>query len=205
MVEPDASSLNVSDDADRMTLDASVDDVVTKVGPVPPPLDDGAAPPLFIADSAPVRAASDCKPGTYVGTFVMMVGYAGVTTLTLKGPLSITLEANKPSPHPGEFNSGTLTVAPGAQFRGTDNLGDVITADLSGQLNCGTRMFVGTLTNGVADVFGSDAATVSVDGSMAATYDPSATPVALVSGTFTFTSKQVQGTIGMGQWSATLQ
>src|SRR5215467_7415017 len=102
----------------------------------------------------------------------MMVGFSGITGLTLKGPLTINLVANKPSPHPGEFDSNTLTVAPGAKFQGTDNLGDIITADLSGQLDCGSRAFVGTLSNGVADVFGSDAATVMVDGTMASNYDP---------------------------------
>ena len=177
------------------------------------PLDDSSATPvdvappsvLFLADAPPMRAASDCKPGTYTGTFVMMVTFGGFNGPTLMGPLSITLVANKPSPHPGEFNSGTLTVAPGAMFKGTDNLGDVITADLSGQLDCGSRTFVGALTNGVSYIFGSEAATVQVDGSMSATYDPTANPVGLVDGSFQFTSPQFQNTTGSGQWSAALQ
>jgi hypothetical protein len=169
-------------------------------------VDDGALPPLlFAADSAPARSASDCKPGTYTGMFVMMVDFMGISGLTLQGPLSITLVANKPSPHPGEFNSNTLTVAPGATFTGTDDLGDVITADLSGQLDCGTHMFVGTLSNGVSYVFGSDAWTPRVDGTMSGTYDPSVSPPALTNGSFTFTSADVPGTTGSGSWSATLQ
>lgn len=121
------------------------------------------------------------------------------------GTLSITLVANKPTPHPGEFNSGTLTVAPGAMFSGKDNYGDLWSADITGQLDCGSRTFVGSLSNGVADIFGSDAATVGLDGNLSATYDPGANPVALVNGSIELTSPQVASTMGAGQWSAALQ
>jgi hypothetical protein len=121
------------------------------------------------------------------------------------GTLSIALEANKPTPHPGEFNTGTLTVAPGAMFSGTDNYGDVWSANISGQLDCGSGMFVGSLTNGVAHIFGIDAATIMLDGSLSATYQPSANPVALVNGSISLSSPQVANTTGMGTWSAALQ
>jgi hypothetical protein len=188
------------------TADANADDA-TNGFVAPAPIKDGAPPPpLFVADSAPTRAASDCDPGTYTGTFVMMVGFGGLSTgTTLMGTLSIALEANKPTPHPGEFNTGTLTVAPGAMFSGTDNYGDVWSANISGQLDCGSGMFVGSLTNGVAHIFGIDAATIMLDGSLSATYQPSANPVALVNGSISLSSPQVANTTGMGTWSAALQ
>jgi hypothetical protein len=172
--------------------------------PAPLPSDDGAAPLLWIADAAPVRS-SECKPGTYSGTFVMMVGGLVGGGLTLMGNLSITLVADKPSSQFGEFNSGILTVAPGAMFAAKDNLGDELFANISGQLDCGTRMFVGTLSNGGYYVFGNDAASGVLDGSMSATYDASASPPALGNGSFMFSSPNVPLTTGMGTWSATLQ
>jgi hypothetical protein len=62
------------------TADANADDA-TNGFVAPAPIKDGAPPPpLFVADSAPTRAASDCDPGTYTGTFVMMVGFGGLST-----------------------------------------------------------------------------------------------------------------------------
>ncbi len=203
IVELDATAPPIDPDGGAgMAADADVEDVtvVMLVGDGPPP------PPLFVADAAPVRAASDCKPGTYTGNFVMMVGFGGLGGgTTLNGTLSIALVANKPTPHPGEFNSGTLTVAPGARFSGKDNYGDVWSANISGQLDCGSGMFVGSLSDGVADIFGSDAATVTLEGSLSATYDASANPVALVNGSIELSSPQVANTTGMGTWSAALQ
>jgi hypothetical protein len=205
-VESDARSSPIdSDSGGRAIIDAGVGNVTNGFAPLP--VDDGAPPPLlFVADSAPARAASDCKPGTYTGTFTMMVTFGGVNSgVTLMGTLSITLVANKPTPHPGEFNSGTLTVAPGAMFSGKDNYGDLWSADLSGQLVCGSRMFVGSLSNGVCFIFGSDAASIVLDGNLSAMYDPGANPVALVNGSIELSSPQVASTKGTGQWSAALQ
>jgi hypothetical protein len=186
------------------TTDASADDATIGL-PAPLPLDDGAPAPLWIADAAPVRA-SDCKPGTYAGTFVLMVNVGGLGGgMTLNGTLSITLLASKPTAGAAEFNTGILTVAPGAMFYGKDNYGDVWIADLSGQLDCGTRMFVGSLANGQALLFGNDAAVLTLDGSLSATYDPGANPVALVNGSIELSSPQVAGTTGTGTWSAALQ
>jgi hypothetical protein len=183
----DATVVTSMDDAENLTLPAA-------------PTGDGAPPLLWIADAAPVRA-SECKPGTYSGTFVLMVGGG----LTLMGNLSITLVADKPSSQFGEFNSGILTVAPGAMFAAKDNLGDELFANISGQLDCGTRMFVGTLSNGGYYVFGNDAASGVLDGNMSATYDATASPPALGNGSFMFSSPNVPLTTGMGTWSATLQ
>ena len=180
------------------------------------PEDDGAAPPvdhatplpLFVADSAPVQVMSDCTPGTYAGTYTANIsaGDSGFLSglLTLKGMLSITLVADHPTPHSGEFNNGVLTVAPGAMMSGTDQFGDKFVAGVSGQLNCQTRMFVGTMSNGTFDILGSDAAAVVLTGSLSATYDPNASPVAMVNGSIFGASSQL-GLQGNGTWSATLQ
>jgi hypothetical protein len=197
----DATTATASDDG---ATGANTDDDASLFPPAPPP-GDGATALLWIADAAPVRA-SDCKAGTYSGMFTMMVGGLVGGGLTLTGNLSITLVANKPSAQFGEFNTGILTVAPGAMFMAKDNLGDQLFADISGQLDCGTRMFVGTLSNGGFYVFGNDAASGSLDGSMAATYDTGeGGPPALSNGTFTFSSPQVPLTMGTGTWSAALQ
>jgi hypothetical protein len=202
--DAEATPLEPAGRDDGATTGASADDATSFIPP-PPPVGDGASPLLWIADAAPVRA-SDCKPGTYSGTFVLNVGFLGINSLTLMGNLSITLVANKPSAQFGEFNSGILTVAPGAMFSAKDNLGDVLFADIAGQLDCGSRMFVGTLSNGGYYVFGNDAASGMLDGTMSAPYDPGeAGPPTLGSGTFTFTSPQVPLTQGMGTWSAALQ
>jgi len=95
-------------------------------------------------------------------------------------------------------------VAPGAMISGSDNLGDVGSANLSGQLDCGSRTFSGTLSNGVANIL-SSGLTVMLEGSISATYDPSANPTALVNGSLEITSPQLLGTQGMGTWSAKLQ
>jgi hypothetical protein len=194
-----------------MPVDANVEDVTgvdaTTTITTMLLLGDGATPPpLFLADSAPVRAASDCEPGTYTGPFVMKVGFGGhATGVTLKGTLSIELVANKTTPHPGEFNNGTLTVAPGARFSGKDNYDDTWSANITGQLDCGSGMFVGSLTDGQAHIFGIDAATVRLEGSLSATYNPSANPLALEDGSIELNSPQVPDTTGMGTWSAALQ
>jgi hypothetical protein len=139
----------------------------------------------------------------------MMAGLAadgGVTAgfFTLKGTLSITLVANQSTPHAGEFNSGTLTVAPGARMSGADQTtGAMFTGDLSGQLDCGTGMFVGTISNGMWSFIAG--VSVMLTGSLSATYDPNANPVALVNGSLDFASPQIQGAAGAGTWSATHQ
>jgi hypothetical protein len=198
-------SYGMGSQSDRDGGGATNDGAPTRAG-------NGAAPPpLFAADSAPAGSMSDCKPGTYTGAYMMNAGLAeggflsGLISIPLSGTLSITLVGNQSTPHPGEFNNSTLTVAPGAQMSGSDDtLGSTFYADLSGQLDCTSRMFVGTLSNGVYSFLG-DAASVMLIGSLMATYDPKANPLAFVNGYLDFTSPQVQGWEGTGTWSATLQ
>jgi hypothetical protein len=177
----------------------------------PPVVDDAGNPlPLFAADSSPVRA-SDCKPGTYAGPFDTMVTVQGggdASVFEWTGMLLITLVANNSTPQFGEFNSTVLTVAPGAHVSGTDNLGGMFDADISGQLDCASRMFVGTLSNGTytgLSVFFTGSNSVMLVGSLTATYDPTANPVALTNGSMTVSSPQVMSFEASGPWSAVLQ
>jgi hypothetical protein len=192
----------------RSSIDANTDSKtkdVASAGSNLTPFNDGAVPPpLYIADAAPDRSTSNCKPGTYTGMFDVMVTTNGTSTgVDLQGSLSITLVASKPTPQASEFNSNILTVAPGAMLSATDtNYGDTWTADVSGQLDCGSLMFVGTLSNGVAMWSG---LTFRLDGDLSATYDPTANPPAMVNGSVDVSSLDVQGTVGMGTWSAALQ
>jgi hypothetical protein len=141
---------------------------------------------------------SDCIPGTYTGSFSTTVGVAdGGFPSTLfgvpwNGTLSIAL-----------LTSGTmLTVAPGARISGADQMGGTFAADVSGQLDCVSRVFVGALSNGVYSFFG-DAATTTLTGTLSATYDSTSNPVALVGGSLDFRSPQVPGVEAAGTWSAT--
>jgi hypothetical protein len=207
--EPTVPPIDANAGGDRRSsIDANTDaktEDATSAGSNLTPFNDGAVPPpLYIADAAPDRAASNCKPGTYTGMFDVMVTTNGMAIgVDLQGTLSITLVASKPTPQASEFNSNILTVAPGAMLSATDNnYGDTWTADVSGQLDCGSLMFVGTLSNGMAMWAG---ISFRLDGSLSATYDPTANPPAMVNGSVDVSSLDVQGTEGMGTWSAALQ
>jgi len=185
---------------------------ITREAAAPPPVvdDAGRALPLFAADSSPVRA-SDCKPGTYTGSFDTMVTVMGggdASVFEWTGMLSITLVANNSTTQFGEFNSTVLTVAPGAHVSGTDNLSGMFDADVSGQLDCASRMFVGTLSNGMytgLSVLFTGSTSVMLVGALTATYDPNANPVALTNGSMTVSSPQVMSFEADGPWSAVLQ
>ena len=58
--------------------------------PPPPPVGDGAATVLWIADAAPVRA-SDCKPGTYSGSLLMSTPALDAVGLLFAGSPFITI------------------------------------------------------------------------------------------------------------------
>jgi hypothetical protein len=191
-----------------------VADAARVAPPVVPLLVDEAGNPLplFAADSSPVKA-SDCKPGTYTGSFDTMINVDGgnYSIFEWTGMLSITLVANNSTPQFGEFNSTILTVAPGAHMSGTDTLGGTFEADISGQLDCASRMFVGTLYNGNYNGFfvsltsNDGSSNVPLVGTLTATYDPTASPVALSNGSMTITSPEVASFGADGTWSAALQ
>jgi hypothetical protein len=133
---------------------------------------------------SPSSGIYNCQPGTYLGSFTTKVGPtdSGVSAFNFNwdGCLSITLapsDAGVTVVGVGE-NSGyqTLTVAPGAQLSGGDQMGGAFTLDLTGSLDCrpanGPPTLNGTLNGGYC--FGTTTcapdAGLNVGGSLSATY-----------------------------------
>ncbi|HLK39669.1 MAG TPA: hypothetical protein VKU41_23095 [Polyangiaceae bacterium] len=158
----------------------------------------------------------DCLPGTYTGMFnAAATADAGLlalfgTSFAWGGNLSLTLTGTTEviEAGGGEFRMDytVLTIAPGAKLSGTDMYGGQFTADVSGQLDCPSRTLTGTLENGTYLLPGlGDAGSIMMLGALTATYDPTANPVALIGGTITASSPQVQSLGANGTWTATRQ
>jgi hypothetical protein len=167
---------------------------------------------LATADAAPAGVKFDCQPGTYAGMFgVHVTTDAGLLpalfSFNVMGTLSVTLEGHIVQPPGGgeSFAQPTLTIAPGAQLVGDDaTFGGHFGADLSGQLDCPSKTFTGTLSNGFYSYLG-DAGGIAMTGDMSATYDDTATPPALSMGVMNLQSPQLPGVDATGSWSATLK
>ncbi len=167
---------------------------------------------LSANDGAPAGVKFDCQPGTYTGMFsVHVTTDAGLLpalfSFNVMGTLSVTLQGHVTQPPGGgeSFAQPTLTIAPGAKLIGNDaTFGGHFGADLSGQLDCPSKTFTGTLSNGYYAYVG-DAGAIMMTGTMTATYDSSATPPALSMGTMDMQSPQLQGVDATGSWGATLQ
>lgn len=158
----------------------------------------------------------DCLPGTYSGMFMAAAtADAGLlalfgTSFAWGGSLSLTLTGTTEVVEAGggEFRMDytVLTIAPGAKLSGTDMYGGQFTSDVSGQLDCPSRTLTGTLENGTYLFPGlGDAGSITMQGSLSATYDPTANPAALTAGTITASSPQVQSLGANGTWTATHQ
>jgi hypothetical protein len=192
-----------SDNSDATSSDSAAD-----------PSNDGA-PATTGDDSGPmdIFTSSDaggpvfpCQPGTYGGAFSTKVtsdagGLFSLFSLNWKGNLSITLQGRVMS-GAGEIPEPTLTIAPGAKLSGTDAYGGTFSAELSGQLDCPSKTLTGTLANGSYNWHGS---TMSLDGTLSATYDGTMTPPALTMGGMNVTSPQVPSLAADGTWTAQLQ
>jgi hypothetical protein len=104
----------------------------------------------------------------------------------------------------GEFPEPVLSIAPGAKLAGNDaTFGGSFSADVSGELDCPTKTFTGTLANGTYEYPG-DAGSLMMSGSLSATYDGTMTPPALTMGVMELGSPQLM-LDSTGPWSATLQ
>ena len=184
--------------------DASSDDAST------PAVDSGLGGlALTSADAAPPGVKFDCLPGTYSGMFTVHVTtdaglLPALVSFNVMGDLSITLVGQLMQGVGGEFPQSTLTIAPGAKLSGTDvSFGGHFSADLTGQLDCPSKTFAGTLSNGVYNYMG-DAGGITMDGQMSATYDGTSMPPTLTMGVMDLTAPQLQ--LGSsGPWSATLK
>jgi hypothetical protein len=161
------------------------------------------------ASSVPPGVVFECKPGTYTGAFTTMVtndagGLASLFSYNWTGNLSITLQAGVTRNGSGEIPEPTLTIAPGATLAGMDSNGGHFNADLTGQLDCPSKMLTVAVNNGVYGFFG-DAGGIAMQGTMSATYDSSTTPPSLSMGILNMSSPQIMGVGAAGTWTATLQ
>jgi len=191
------------------------------VDPTIPP-SDGSFVMLASGDSQP-PGTYNCQPGTYRGTFTTKVGATDSGTslfnFNWNGCLSITLapsDAGATKSGNGEnFSYQALTVAPGAQLSGMDQMGGSFTLDLTGSLDCTPDSGPPTLSGKVNGGYCFGTATCSPDsglnvgGSLSATYGN--TPPALTgnqSGDLTVCAINADGGClfagADGTWSAAL-
>ena len=159
------------------------------------------------AGSSTSGIAVACQPGTYSGTFMTNVssdagGLFSLFSFSWTGSLSVALTGMVTQTSSGEFESSVLTIAPGAKLSGTDSLGGRFDADLTGQLDCPTKMFTATLANGTYTYPG-DASVIMMTGALSATY--AAMPPSLAGGQITVSSPQVSSLGADGTWTAKLQ
>ncbi len=171
--------------------------------------DDSGPTGIFTSSDAsglPSGVVFDCKPGTYSGMFATMVtsdagGIFSLLSFNWTGSLSITLQGSVMTGS-GEIPEPTLTIAPGAKLSGTDAYGGDFTADLSGQLDCPSKMLTATISNGSYTYSGT---TVMMAGTLSGTYDGGTTPPAITMGAMNVSSPQITSLGSAGTWTATLQ
>ena len=171
--------------------------------------DDAGPTGVFTSSDAsglPSGVVFDCKPGTYSGMFATMVtsdagGIFSLLSFNWTGSLSITLQGMVMSGS-GEIPEPTLTIAPGAKLSGTDAYGGNFTADLGGQLDCPTKVFTATISNGAYTYSGT---TVMMAGTLSGIYDGTMMPPALTMGAMNVSSPQITSLGSAGTWTATLQ
>ncbi len=170
--------------------------------------DDASTGMVFTSsDAAPAGVTFECEPGTYTGMFMTQVGsdaggLASLFSFAWTGTLSITLQGSVMNTSAGEIPLSTLTIAPGAKLSGMDMMGGIFSADLSGMLDCPTKMLTVTVANGTyTDAF----MTVQMTGSMTATYDASSGTPELTDGMISVGSPQYASLSADGTWSATLK
>ena len=155
---------------------------------------------LFGGDANLPPTNADCVPGTYTGQFTCSVMALGILKFPWIGSLSITLVAQQSGG--GEFP--VLTIAPGAKIAGSDSHGGMITADLTGQLDCSARKLSGSMQNGAYQ--NGSSLNLSFSGALTADYDAQATPRAFANGVMgPLMSPQLPTVMGDCTWTATLQ
>ncbi len=124
------------------------------------------------SNDAGVSYDADCRPGTYVGTYACNVSDGGsLFAFPPNGPLAVTLVP---------LGAGTLALSPKAPLS-TATSGPMSTATLTGTLQCSTRKLKGTIQQ-VTLSAGTLDTTIHGQGEFSATYDPDASPPALIDG-----------------------
>lgn len=142
------------------------------------------------SNDAGVPYDADCKPGTYVGTYVCNNTSSSPLQFSGSGPIAVTLV-------PG--GAQALRIAPDASLSSFAS-GTASTSSLSGTLECATRQLTGQIDH---VVFASSmfSAELAGSGAFTAQYDADASVPALVGGVLDPPSTLST----MCTWSATLQ
>ncbi len=149
--------------------------------------------PLFLGGGGD----SGCVPGTYAGVYACSTGPDSSFQATGSGPIAFALQ--------GDRGGRAMHIAPGAKIMATQS-GGVMSADLSGTLDCVTYRLTGNVSN--AD-FTSTTLTIATQGigDFSADYDASALPPELVNGVLNVpVPQEALGTISATcRWTAALQ
>ena len=133
------------------------------------------------------------------------MGSRALLTINWTGNLSITLQGQVTNNGAGEIPEPTLTIAPGAKLSGVDSNGGSFYADLTGQLDCPSKVLTATIDNGSYTLIPD--AGVPMGGTLSATYDGTMKPPALAMGVMNLssTSALFSGVGATGTWTAALQ
>jgi hypothetical protein len=99
----------------------------------------------------------------------------------------------------------TYSIAPGAKLTGADQtFGGSYSADLTGQLDCATRTFSGTVNDGVYSIV-FDAGSLPMEGSLTGQYDGGDARAPELHGTMILSTPQLPTVAAAGTWTASLQ
>jgi hypothetical protein len=144
-----------------------------------------------------VDAGNDCLPGLYAGKLDCKVKVFGLFELPNGATMSLTLQQREV----GSVEFPMLEIAPGGMLvSGSDVVAGMLSAQLSGQLDCRTRKVTGTLANGKYDTL---LFNQTFSGDFAATYDPGP-PAGLLQGTMLMKSNELPADTSCS-WTATRQ
>jgi hypothetical protein len=145
----------------------------------------GLAPALFCllcgcsstldlgSNDAGVLYDADCKPGTYAGIYACSTSDGSLFAFVPSGPIVVTLVP---------IGTGTLALAPDASLSSpVAGIDTTSITTLTGVLDCSTRKLKGvvprvTLSSPTTNI------TFDGDGEFSATYEPDASPPALIDG-----------------------
>jgi hypothetical protein len=145
--------------------------------------DAGAPPPTASQDagSDPPGMESECKPGTYAGTFEGTIKILNLIPLPISGEVAIVAHTS---------STGDDLVIENGSIQGRDQDGNPVQAKVDGILNCATRTLIGgRLYDGKYTRIRLNY-TVDFQGTVSATYMPGAVPS--VSGTWRTTGGPIE-------------
>jgi hypothetical protein len=180
-LDPDAGSIEVPSDEDDVPTDdgaptddgTPADDGGELDAALPDPPDDDDDGPAPEEDAA-VMPVSECKAGTYRGTFNGNIAAFFIINIPISGTIAIDVITSGDDPEMLVIDNGKVV--------GTDDDGNPVNADVFGMLRCSTKTLEGgELRNGVY-VRQSINQTVNFSGTVQAVYHAGDPPS--VSGTW---------------------